>query len=827
MAVTLSPVGGAAAQFFDDSGNPLTGGKLYTYLAGTTTPQPTYTSVSGVTACSNPIVLDAAGRVPGGEIWLSTGVGYKFVTKTSTDVLIATYDNIPSSAQPPAANDASAIMYEPGYVVNAGSFVVGDTYRIASIGTTDFTLIGATTNLVGLHFIATGVGSGTGTAEYSRTVQSKLRETLSVKDFGAVGDGVTDDTLAIQAAIDYALHTGMGLVTIPSGTYIVSNTLNLGYGVSGTTLVLEGYAGYEHVSGSTIKSTFQDRPIINIQGGRRSGVRNLVIRGPYEFTNPWGSDQKDIIGASDPANYVLPAWKDTQNAPFCCVCIDGYSGTAPANPYPTPTYPSWIPTPASAYGKSTSSDCFVERCYVQWATVGICVQPNSDGNGDFMHFTNTDFLGHKVGVSFGNVNARANDYTNCIFDYCYTFIDTLTYYKTNRGNFAGNLSNIHGNQSWRVFNVALNWATPSACVNFYNENMGQLGHFEGSPGSSPMGFLGCNFQFRDFTSTGNTIVQENVTNITDISGQPLLDFNSCTFELRRAWFPFGAAHTFKNCTFTPTVQYNNNFYRSLSEELATLDVINTVIPASIKLDSCNVRTTYDGGSMQPYSSIDNKFVTGIHSVMAQDAGDFGDYAYITSNSSVIGVDSALLNGTRTTNDRGFTVTTTNTMYQIADVIKLDVEWYFLESITDLGGGSYQHQWNRLTNYTYSSGTYTLGGDNTGNVHYLPYGMFDTRWLRDVSLPLVTVNRYFKTTAGSANVTYVDSALNPISVPFSTTRKILHFGENAITGWFPVIPFHTPYPLINSISTSTLTMNQNAVISGLWLDAPGYCLIKLL
>ena len=63
MAVNLSPVGGVAAQFFDNSGQVLTGGKLYTYLAGTTTPAATYTTNSGLTANSNPIVLNAAGRV--------------------------------------------------------------------------------------------------------------------------------------------------------------------------------------------------------------------------------------------------------------------------------------------------------------------------------------------------------------------------------------------------------------------------------------------------------------------------------------------------------------------------------------------------------------------------------------------------------------------------------------------------------------------------------------------------------------------------------------------------------------------------------------------
>ena len=94
MAVFLSPVGGVAAQFFDNNGNMLTGGKLYAYAAGTTTPQPTYTTFTGNINHPHPIILDASGRVPsGGEIWLDP-VPYKFVLETSANVLIATYDNV-------------------------------------------------------------------------------------------------------------------------------------------------------------------------------------------------------------------------------------------------------------------------------------------------------------------------------------------------------------------------------------------------------------------------------------------------------------------------------------------------------------------------------------------------------------------------------------------------------------------------------------------------------------------------------------------------------------------------------------------------------------
>ena len=95
-AVSLSIFGGVGAQFFDNNGNPLSGGKIYTYEAGTSTPLATYTSSAGNTAHTNPIVLDSGGRVPSGEIWNALRL-YKFVLKTSAEVTIATYDNVGSS----------------------------------------------------------------------------------------------------------------------------------------------------------------------------------------------------------------------------------------------------------------------------------------------------------------------------------------------------------------------------------------------------------------------------------------------------------------------------------------------------------------------------------------------------------------------------------------------------------------------------------------------------------------------------------------------------------------------------------------------------------
>ena len=93
MTVNLSPFAGPGSQFFDDNGDPLSGGKIYTYAAGTTTPKATYTDYTGGTAHANPIILDAAGRPPS-EVWLNYGDSYKFILKTSADITVGTFDNI-------------------------------------------------------------------------------------------------------------------------------------------------------------------------------------------------------------------------------------------------------------------------------------------------------------------------------------------------------------------------------------------------------------------------------------------------------------------------------------------------------------------------------------------------------------------------------------------------------------------------------------------------------------------------------------------------------------------------------------------------------------
>ena len=276
MSVNLSSLAGAGWQFFDSNGAPLAGGLLYTYAAGTTTPQATYTTSVGNIACANPIVLDAAGRTTS-EIWMTQGVAYKFVLKDLTSVQIGSYDNLPG------INDVAAQIAAvyAAFAASSGSSLVG--------------------------FIQAYTGA------VASTAQAKMRETVSVKDFGAVGDGTTNDTAAIQTAVNYVILNNLGSLYFPTGTYLCSTpvTLNMdaqnGIRLYGTSLA--GCFGYQPggtiiTGGAAIESIF----IIT--------KTNLAVAGGYSFECEHINFKSAALGTTGPVAAIKNKIAGTPQRPF-------------------------------------------------------------------------------------------------------------------------------------------------------------------------------------------------------------------------------------------------------------------------------------------------------------------------------------------------------------------------------------------------------------------------------------------------------------------------------------------------------------------------------
>jgi len=96
---------------------------------------------------------------------------------------------------------------------------------------------------------------------------------FNVKDFGAIGDSVSDDTRAFERAIMRAAKTGGGTVTVPSGRFRVKRTLHLGTGIS-----LRG------ISERSIIDHREGEPIIILAvDAKKLAIRNLKFSGLFAF----------------------------------------------------------------------------------------------------------------------------------------------------------------------------------------------------------------------------------------------------------------------------------------------------------------------------------------------------------------------------------------------------------------------------------------------------------------------------------------------------------------------------------------------------------------
>ena len=132
--------------------------------------------------------------------------------------------------------------------------------------------------------------------------KKKARDVLNVKDFGAKGDGSTDDTAAIQAAIDYAVAAGRRSVYFPAGTYIVTSPLHAQVETGTTTVGGSTKSRYTYGMGLTLRGEQVGKTVLrktgqatytipannNINGG--STVDTTLFFGGTEGTGLYVSD---------------------------------------------------------------------------------------------------------------------------------------------------------------------------------------------------------------------------------------------------------------------------------------------------------------------------------------------------------------------------------------------------------------------------------------------------------------------------------------------------------------------------------------------------------
>lgn len=223
------------AQFLDANGQPLVGGKVYSYAAGTSLPISTFTDASGVTPNTNPIILDSRGEC---NLWFAPATNYKLVLKSATDVTQWTVDNI--------ATYGTIASQNANNVNITGGAITGITAT--------FNVTGNVTGNAGT--VTNGVYLATTQTLTNKTITG-LASASTVNDSAGTGymigyRKIPQSLNTTAAAADVAKHLYVSATTtVPSGVFVagdhflVVNSSNAAITIAqgaGTTLRLVGTA---------------------------------------------------------------------------------------------------------------------------------------------------------------------------------------------------------------------------------------------------------------------------------------------------------------------------------------------------------------------------------------------------------------------------------------------------------------------------------------------------------------------------------------------------------------------------------------------------------
>ena len=354
----LSAFAGAGAQFFDDNGSPLVGGKLYSYAAGTTTLLATYTTNAGTVANTNPIILNAGGRTPN-EIWQATGILLKFVLYNSVNELIGTYDGIPSINDP--------------FGINSQLTSVAGTNTITATATP--TLTAYATGAI-YSFIAANTNSGAATLSIDGLTAKSITKN------GSVALSAGDIQSGKMMLVEYDGTTFQLINNIVYGGSVTNATINGGT-ITSTTIASSTISSLTAplavASGGTGQSSYTDGQIlIGNTTGNTLAAATLTAGTNITITN--GSGTITIAATVDVTN-VLAA---TANLTAAAVGTYAFMSTVGAATTIGTTYAGSALRYGSVYGDagSTNNGSIVQGTVAAtgtWRAMGTSFAATSSG----------------------------------------------------------------------------------------------------------------------------------------------------------------------------------------------------------------------------------------------------------------------------------------------------------------------------------------------------------------------------------------------------------------------------------------------------------------
>lgn len=219
--MTASLIPTPVMQFLDADGNPLVGGKVYTYAAGTSTPLATYTDYGGATPNANPVILNSRGEA---SIWFGTAA-YKLELYTAATVLIWTADNV--SASTPVVYGTGVAAALAINVGTAGSILVNG----GVLGTPSSGLVTNLTGTASININGTVGATTANTGAFTTLSASGTTTAAAINASGTVamaGAATVGTTLGVTGTSTMAAINASGLITASAGLTVSAGTTTFG-----------------------------------------------------------------------------------------------------------------------------------------------------------------------------------------------------------------------------------------------------------------------------------------------------------------------------------------------------------------------------------------------------------------------------------------------------------------------------------------------------------------------------------------------------------------------------------------------------------------------
>jgi hypothetical protein len=280
-------------QFEDENGDPLAGGLLYTYAAGTTTPKAAYTTAAGDIEHTNPIVLDSAGRA---VIFISGA--YKFVLRDADGVLIRETDNVTSFNASTATNEGFYQTFSGDGATT--TFTLSDNLgedekAIEIFSEREYSTNGAFASDTGWSGVGWTIAAGvaTATGAISTALQQSAGITIVQGKAYLFQATITRSAGTITPTLGGTAGTGRSADGTYSEIIIAGSTQTISFTTSGFTGTVDNVS-VRDVGGLTVRDVGDytvNGTALMFAKAPATGSNNIQVRAPYTLIGAAGAAQ--------------------------------------------------------------------------------------------------------------------------------------------------------------------------------------------------------------------------------------------------------------------------------------------------------------------------------------------------------------------------------------------------------------------------------------------------------------------------------------------------------------------------------------------------------